>query len=419
MIKSRKILFRDQSISENEENSSETTSESSGETTRESLGETSRESLEETTTEETESSSFKFENTVTFLFSDSDSDSDSGSSNKKSCRRDIRRLKRKTKLDTTKKTSKEELTDYVLSDFVGKSFVWKHLVTLPSIEFMQSIHEILSQLIKNKELKQKLLQLDHDFFNLLELMYHYVVQGKTEDDLVKFTLHVSVSLLTEVISGLAIDNADHTERLSQIYAIMLKLEKNINSLLSKIKIKQIKTTLKEILLFLNNHFIVLDRVISVIYMNHTNKIQSITDDLTEETEETEDLNKYKRINKLVTDFFKNIKKIKTKYPDHNFNFLQIERNIDPTSSNPDVFNTPEKQIKHKTKHHFTPPGKTPVKTNDEIKKSAKYIADTIEKIKSLKQPILKQKTKKSLDDILELSEAKEYSVALAFERLSA
>ncbi|MGI9215264.1 MAG: hypothetical protein ACR2HS_06500 [Gammaproteobacteria bacterium] len=402
MINSKKRLFKDPSISENEENSSETTSES--------LGETSRENLGETTTEETEGSIFKFENTMTFLYSDSDSGSDSA--NKTSCRRDRRRLKRKTKLDTTKKTSKEELTDYVLSDFVGKSFVWKHLVTLPSIEFMQSIHEILSQPIKNKKLKQQLLHLDHEFFNLLELMYHYVVQGKTEDDLVKFTLHVSVSLLTEVVSGLAIDNADHTERLSQIYGIMLKLEKNIDNLLSEIKIKQIKTTLNEILCFLNNHFIVLDRVISVIYKNYIDKSQSIADD---SSKTPEDLNKLKKINKLVTAFFGNIKKIKSKYPDHNFNFLHIEENIEPTSCNPDVFNTPEKQIKSKIKHHFTPPGKTPVKTNDEIKRSATYISDIIKEIKRLKQPILdKQKTKQSLADILELSEAKEYSVALAF-----
>lgn len=289
------------------------------------------------------------------------------------------------------KTKKEDLQEYVLSDQINKTFVWSRLVTMPSLELMKNIHKTLwdAKKIKlNKQLKQELLNIDKLFFQILYSLHYYVTIGKDEKVMKQYTVHIAVTLLTEIINQFPIDDSNHADRVFDSYTKMLQLE-DVRERLQDVKnstaadlIEPINLALEKMSKYLENQFVVLDRVFSAVYLKYNECAQLI--DGGNSTENP----KLQHIYDIITKFLEDMRDLRKKYPEHNFERLLIE---ECEHANTDVFSTPEKlSAKNNT---FTEdlgciPDCTPKRITDEIKKSAKYIKLINHKHKMSTSPIL-------------------------------
>ena len=293
------------------------------------------------------------------------------------------------------KTKKEDLQKYVLSDQVNKTFVWSRLVTMPSLELMKNIHKTLWNAKKtklNKKLKQELLNIDKLFFQILYLLHYYVTIGKDEKVMKQYTVHTAVTLLTEIINQFAIDDSNHADRVFDSYTKMLQLEEQLEDVRKQLQdvsnstaadlIEPINLALEKMSKYLENQFVVLDRVFSAVYLKYNECTQLI--DGHNSTENP----KLQHIYDIITAFLENMRTLREEYPEHNFARLLIEKR---EHADTDVFTTPEKlSAKNNT---FTEdlgciPDCTPKRITDEVKKSAKYIKLINNKHKMSTSPIL-------------------------------
>lgn len=307
-------------------------------------------------------------------------------------------------------TNKEELVEYKLADYVNGTFVWSMLVTLPSCDSLQKIHKILcKKRSEDNDLERDLKNIDKNFFQILQLLYYYVTIGKDEQILVKYTVHTSVSLLTEAISKLSINGANHADRPLQVYGKMLKLEKFIKEFNNSILLQDddkndvnIRSAIQSVSEYLDKQFIVLDRVFSVIYLKYLEYTKSI--------ETNPDLisldPQFAAIHGILKTFFEQMRELIKLYPEHNFERLFIAADsVEATFDKNVILMTPEKQVSSssigkKAIQHTVAPDVTPTVINDDVKQSAAFIAKALQYHEQDKKIIFKPKTKKP-EDVLE------------------
>lgn len=308
-------------------------------------------------------------------------------------------------------TKKEELVEYKLADYVNKAFVWSMLVTLPSCDCLQKVHKVLHKKRPgDNQLEQDLKNINKEFFQILQLLYYYVTIGKDEQILVKYTLSTVVSVLTEAISKLAINGANHTDRPLHAYGKMLKLEKLIEEFNSSVVLQEdnqsdinIRAAIQAVSEYLEAQFIVLDRVLSVIYLKYLEYTTSIT-----KTPDLISLNpKFAKIYEILTSFFGKMRELIDSYPEHNFARLLITtEDVDATLDKNVILLTPEKQVSRSVTgssiQHTSAPDATPTGITDDVKKSAAFIAKVLNADDKDKTIIFKaSEKKKDINDSLE------------------
>ena len=313
--------------------------------------------------------------------------------------------KQKQQKQQKQKTKKEDLQEYVLSNYVGKNFVWSHLVTMPSITLMKSIHNTLwntkKHVKKDKELTQDLLNIDKLFFQILHLLYYYVTMGKDETVMVQYSVHTAVTLLTEIINQLPINDSNHAERPLHAYDKMLQLEKQLKYITTSTAAlpEKINLVLTNMLEYLENQFVVLDRVFSAVYLRYNECADFI------DKKHSVDKPKLKLIYDIITKFIENMKDLQAKYPEHNFERLLIEEREDIVAN---VFVTPEKssaKINASVDRSFIPDA-TPKSITDDVEASAKFIKQVLDKhsMISISPIIVKKPRIVSRDSIMDLDD---------------
>jgi len=298
-----------------------------------------------------------------------------------------------------------------LADYVNKAFVWSMLVTLPSCDCLQKVHKVLhKKRPEDNQLEQDLKNINKEFFQILQLLYYYVTIGKDEQILVKYTVHTAVSVLTETISKLAINEANHTDRPLHAYGKMLKLEKLIKEFNSSVVLQEdnqsdiiIREAIQAVSEYLDAQFIVLDRVLSVIYLKYLEYTTSIA-----ATPDLISLNpKFAKIYEILTAFFDKMRELIDLYPERNFTRLLIKaEDVDVALDKNVIFLTPEKQapssITGSYIQHTNAPNATPTGIDDDVKKSAAFIAKVLNSDREDKKIIFKtSKKKKDTNDSLE------------------
>lgn len=317
-------------------------------------------------------------------------------------------------------TKPEELVEYKLSDYVNKTFIWKILVTLPSCDSLEKINKVLFEKnYKDKKLNMDLKNIHKEFFEILHLLYYYVSIGKDESILVKYTLYTPVSLLTEAISKLAINRANHADRPLQAYRKMLKLEKLIQEFNCSIVLQDddeddfnIKLAIQAVSEYIGLQFIVIDRVLSAIYLQYLDHTKTIEKDPGSITADSP----FTAIYGILTTFFEEMRKLMQSYTEHDFSQLLITAGEATLDKNV-LLMTPERMKSFRSAagdkaiQHGVAPDSTPTGISDDVRSAAQVIKKSLEydaqhrdkKIIFKKTKTIKKTKEEMLEDIADMA----------------